>query len=69
MKTLTGRQMCKWLARLGWQLDRINGSHHVYRHPSEARRIVVVPVHGNGDLKPGTQREIMRVAGISPNDL
>ena len=29
----------------GWELDRIRGSHHVFTHPN-ARRSVVVPVHG-----------------------
>ena len=29
----------------------------------------VVPVHANADLKPGTQRNIMRVAGLKDCDL
>lgn len=28
-----------------------------------------VPVHGNTDLKPGTQRSIMRDAGLTDADL
>jgi predicted RNA binding protein YcfA (HicA-like mRNA interferase family) len=28
----------------------------------------VVPVHGNQDLKPGTQRSIMRDAGLTEAD-
>lgn len=48
-------------------LARINGSHHIYRDPGTGRR-TVVPVHGNVDLKPGTQRGIMRDAGLSEND-
>jgi predicted RNA binding protein YcfA (HicA-like mRNA interferase family) len=30
---------------------------------------VIVPVHGNKDLKPGTQRAIMKDAGIADADL
>jgi predicted RNA binding protein YcfA (HicA-like mRNA interferase family) len=30
------------LERHGWQLRRINGSHHIYAHPHDDR-IVVVP--------------------------
>ena len=30
---------------------------------------VTVPVHGNKDLKPGTQRSIMRDAALSDDDL
>jgi predicted RNA binding protein YcfA (HicA-like mRNA interferase family) len=29
----------------------------------------VVPVHGNRNLKPGTQRGIMRDAGLTDDDL
>ena len=49
-------------------LTRFNGSHHFYRDPATGRR-AVVPVHGNQDLKPGTQRGIMRAAGLSDADL
>lgn len=33
------------------------------------RRRTVVPVYGNHDLKPGTQRGIMRDAGLTDDDL
>ena len=33
------------LERLGWVLDRIRGSHHVYSHP-KAKRSITVPIHG-----------------------
>lgn len=51
-----------------WTLARINGSHHIYRHSATERR-TVVPVHANEDLKPGTQRGIMRDAGLTDDDL
>jgi len=44
------------------------GSHHIYVHPDGGRR-VTVPVHGNTELKPGTQRSILRDAGLSDADL
>ena len=68
MKPVSGKRMCRLLEERGWQLDRVNGSHFVYRH-SETGRSVTVPLHGNADLKPGTQRRIMRDAGITSNDL
>lgn len=68
MKPISGKRMCRLLEKQGWQLDRINGSHHVYRHPDTGRR-TTVPVHGNADLKPGTQRSIMRDAGLTDDDL
>lgn len=30
-----------WLATLGWQLDRIKGSHFHYKHPATGQRITV----------------------------
>ena len=68
MKPVSGKRMCRLLEARGWQLDRVKGSHHVYWHPGTGRS-VTVPVHGNADLKPGTQRQIMRDAGITASDL
>jgi predicted RNA binding protein YcfA (HicA-like mRNA interferase family) len=33
--------------------------------PDDPTRTVVVPVHGNRDLKPGTLRSVIRQAGFS----
>ena len=68
MKVVSGKQMCRVLEQRGWVLARVNGSHHVYRDPATSRR-TVVPVHGNQDLKPGTQHGIMRDAGLTDDDL
>lgn len=67
MKTVSGKRMGKVLEGRGWVLDRVNGSHHIYVHPDDSR--VTVPVHANTDLKPGTQRSIMRDAGLTDADL
>ena len=68
MKTVSGKRMCRVLEQHGWTLARINGSHFIYRHGTTQRR-TVVPVHANEDLKPGTQRGIMRDAGLTDDDL
>jgi predicted RNA binding protein YcfA (HicA-like mRNA interferase family) len=67
MKPISGKRMCRVLEKRGWRLDRINGSHHIYVHPDGGR--VSVPVHGNVDLKPNTQKNIMRDAGLTDGDL
>jgi predicted RNA binding protein YcfA (HicA-like mRNA interferase family) len=67
MKRVSGKEMCRVLERLGWALDRIKGAHHIYRHPDG--RSVPVPVHGNKTMKTGTQRSVMRLAGVRPEDL
>ena len=46
----------------GWFLDRVRGSHHVFRHPSRAG-IVVVP-HPKKDLGKGLVAKIRKQAGI-----
>jgi len=68
VKPVTGKRLCRVLEAHGWVLARINGSHHIFRHPTTGK-IVVVPVHGNHDLKPGTQRGIMRDAELTDDDL
>lgn len=68
VKIISGKRMCRVLEQRGWALARINGSHHIYRHAATGRRMVV-PVHANKDLKPGTQSGIMRDAGLTDDDL
>ena len=68
MKIISGKRMCRVLEQRGWTLARINAAHYIYRHAA-TRRQTVVPVHGNHDLKPGTQRGIMRDAGLTDSDL
>jgi predicted RNA binding protein YcfA (HicA-like mRNA interferase family) len=60
--------MCAILKKRGWQLARINGAHHIFRHIATGRR-TTVPVHGNSELKPKTQRNIMNDAGLTDADL
>jgi predicted RNA binding protein YcfA (HicA-like mRNA interferase family) len=59
---MSGKDMCRALARQGWLLDRIHGAHYIYRHPDG--RTVSVPVHGSRTLKRGTQRSVMRAADM-----
>lgn len=68
MKIVSGKRFCKILEAHGWSLDRISGSHHIYTLPGY-RFSLSVPVHGNADLAPGTQRQLMRNAGLSEADL
>jgi predicted RNA binding protein YcfA (HicA-like mRNA interferase family) len=60
--------MCAILKKRGWRLARINGAHYIFRHVVTGRR-TTVPVHRNADLKPKTQRNIMRDAGLNETDL
>jgi predicted RNA binding protein YcfA (HicA-like mRNA interferase family) len=67
MKPVSGKRMCRVLARRGWVHTRTNGSH--YRYEKSGEPYIVVPVHGNKTLKPGTQHGIMKAAGLTDDDL
>ena len=68
MKRVSGQEMCKALKKAGWHLARIQGSHFIYEK-SGAPRPIPVPVHGNRTLATGTQKSIMREAGLTDADL
>ena len=68
MKAVSGKKMCRALVKDGWVLVRIKGAHHAFQKQGHAKTIIV-PVHGNKDLKPGTQHGIMRDAGLTEQDL
>ncbi len=68
MKSVSGKAFCRILEQHGWYLDRISSSHHIYKHRSETNTLSV-PVHGNKDLPNGTQRGLMRDAGLTDKDL
>jgi predicted RNA binding protein YcfA (HicA-like mRNA interferase family) len=68
MKSISGKQFAKILERKGWQLIRVQGSHHIYTKPGESIRIPI-PIHGNKDLKIGLLRHFMKQANLSESDL
>lgn len=68
MKHISGKQLAKIVQAHDWELVRINGSHHIFKHPKMVGNLVI-PVHGNETLKTGILRSIMKTAGLSENDL
>lgn len=68
MKSISGKKFAKILEENGWQLLRIQGSHHIYCKPGQTTRISV-PIHGNKDLKVGLLRYLMKQASLSEDDL
>lgn len=68
MKPISGKRMCRVLERRGWEHDHTSGSHHVYKH-ADFPMTLSVPVHGNRDMKIGTQKNLMRQAGLKDEDL
>jgi len=68
LKAVNGRRFCRLLEQKGWELKRINGSHHIYAKFGNPARISV-PVHGNKPLKIGLLRHLMKVADIEEAEL
>lgn len=68
MKPITGKRLCRLLEAKGWELKRINGSHHIYSKIGADIRISV-PVHGNAALKIGLQTHLMKLANIDESEL
>jgi predicted RNA binding protein YcfA (HicA-like mRNA interferase family) len=66
LPSVTPRKAIRALERCGWKLDRVKGSHHVFRHPDHPHR-VVVPMHAR-DLAKGTLNQIVDSSGVSRDD-
>jgi predicted RNA binding protein YcfA (HicA-like mRNA interferase family) len=67
-KGITARQFVQALHKDGFELKRVRGSHHIYRHP-DGRRIVVA-YHKLGDTFPiGTLKAMLRDVDWNDDDL
>ena len=68
MKSISGKDFAKVIESHGWTLLRVQGSHHIYgRTGSDAR--LSVPIHGNQPLKIGLLKHLMKLAGLTEDDL
>ena len=68
MRSVSGKELAKALKRHGWTLLRVQGSHHIYgKAGSEVR--LSVPIHGNQALKLGLLRHLLKMAGLTEDDL
>ncbi len=63
MKALSGKELAKLLEKNGWQLLRVQGSHHIYGKANTIVRLSV-PIHGNKPLKRGLLHHLLKMAGI-----
>jgi predicted RNA binding protein YcfA (HicA-like mRNA interferase family) len=57
----SGRDMVKEMQSAGWELDRIEGSHHIMEKEGVT---ISVPVHANRDLTKGTEGRIRKDANL-----
>jgi predicted RNA binding protein YcfA (HicA-like mRNA interferase family) len=63
MKSMSGKELAKLLEANGWDLLRIQGSHHIYGKVGNPARISV-PIHRNQDLKIGLLRNLLKTAEL-----
>ena len=66
LRTISGRDLCKILEKLGFEKIHGKGSHVRFRHPDGRR--TVVPVHGNEKFGKGLFIEILKQIKISKEE-
>ena len=59
---MKSNELIREIVNAGWVLDRIRGSHHVFKHPT-LKGIVVIP-HPKKELGVGIVAAIRKQAGI-----
>ncbi|HQY95111.1 MAG: type II toxin-antitoxin system HicA family toxin [Caldilinea sp.] len=59
---MTSNELIRELKVAGWVLDRVHGSHHIFKHP-ELPGIIVVP-HPKKDLGKGLVKAIRKQARL-----
>jgi len=59
---MNSRELIKLLKQHGWELVRIRGSHHQFKHPEQGHTVTVP--HPKKDLGAGIVKAIKRQAGI-----
>ena len=59
---MTPKQIIKLLTQNGFVFVSASGSHFKYRNPATGKQ-TIVPMHAK-DLKPGTEKNILKQAGI-----
>lgn len=59
---MNSRDLIRKMTMDGWTLDRVNGSHHIYKHPSKAGHISVP--HPKKDLGAGLVSKLLKSAGL-----
>ena len=62
MRTMRSVDLIRQVRADGWTLDRVRGSHHVYKHPDRPGHIVVP--HPKKELGKGLVAAIRKPAGL-----
>ena len=68
MRSISGKRFAKILEKHGWELLRIQSSHYIYCKEGNNARISV-PIHSNKSMKIGLQKHLMKIAGLTEEDI
>ena len=67
LPSVTGKELITTLAKVGFQVIRVKGSHHFLRH--QDGRTTVIPVHAGETIGPGLLLRILRDCDLSREKL
>jgi predicted RNA binding protein YcfA (HicA-like mRNA interferase family) len=67
LPALTGKTLLAALAKAGFEVIRIRGSHHYIRHPDG--RSTVIPMHAGETIGSGLMVKILKDCELSREDL
>lgn len=67
LPVLSGQELCKALAKVGYRIDHQTGSHIILRMENPPHRRLTVPKHK--EIAKGTLLAIIRQAGLSREEL
>jgi predicted RNA binding protein YcfA (HicA-like mRNA interferase family) len=67
LPVVSGRDLVKALAKIGYLSDHQTGSHIILRHHAPPHRRLTIPNHNA--IAKGTPRNIMREAGLTIDEL
>ena len=65
---LSPKYLIKILENYGFFYERTKGSHQLYFNPI-TNKTIIVPVHGEKDMKKGTFMAILKQAGIEKSEI
>jgi predicted RNA binding protein YcfA (HicA-like mRNA interferase family) len=63
LPTVSGKDLCKLLKKIGYVIDHQTGSHLVLRNENPPHRRLTIPAHK--EIAKGTLRAILRHAGLT----
>lgn len=66
LPVLKAREIVAALQKVGFEVDHATGSHYILCHPDGRR--VVVPYHGNRDIKQAVLKSILKQAGLTAEE-